>query len=370
MQQLFTLFQLLPGYLVFLAIFLIIIPTIFGIICRISLYNHLSEVSQAIKYLLHRGELERLPHIIYRIEPRFEISASGAEKLNTAAIIEGTYSQEKVKILGLSVFCDVIDYFTRILPNLLLSFGLLGTFLGITINLASLSQTITQVDITDVRSLIEELDQPLQGMGVAFITSLIAIASSALLTVINLFWNTNIAKSALLSFLEDYIDNICVPSLQTENPLNSTIDRLNQDFSSMMTNLGHTIEQSMTKAFSKIETSANSFEQAANTLEQSRFPEKLSSATNDLAIAQNVFSQSSLVLQKSTQSLTTSLDSMQTLTRKVVEVGQQVNQINQKYSDLLELNKNRNKVEYHGLKEVQTELAKLVDRMEQLNTEV
>ncbi len=368
MQQISTLLGLLPNYLVFLAVFLVIIPTILGIISRFCLYSHLSKVSHTIKRLLNRVDSDRLPHIILRIEPRFQVGTSVSENLNTAAIIEGTYSQERVKILGLSFSCEALEYFTRLLPNLLLSFGLLGTFLGITINLANLSQTLTQVDITDVRSLVAELDQPLQGMGIAFITSLIAVACSALLTVINLLWNTNITKSALLSFLEDYIDNIYLPGLQTAHPLNSALERLNQDFSSMMHHLGNTIEQSITNAFSRIEHSADTFKQAANALEQSRFPDKLSSATSDLAIAQNIFSQSSLVLQKSTQSFEASLDSMQTLTRKIVEVEEEVNQVNQKYTDLVQLNKQRNEIERSGLKEIQQELTKLVDKMQQSTT--
>ncbi len=366
MQQISTLLKLLPDYLVFLAIFLVIIPTILGIIFRFCLYNHLVKIGYILKRLLIRGDSVRTPHIIRRIESRFKQDIPVPENLNTAAIIEGTYSQEKINILGLNFSCEAADYFTRLLPNLLLSFGLLGTFLGITVNLASLSQTISQVDVPDITSLIGELNQPLQGMGVAFITSLIAIACSALLTVINLFWNTNIAKSTLLSFLEDYVDNIYLPTIQTDSFLDATIEKIGNDFSEMINHLGNTIEQSISIAFSKIENSANTFDKAADTLDQSRFPEKLTSATNDLAIAQNQFSQSSLVLQKSTQSFENSLDSVQTLARKIVEVEQE---LNQKYTDLVKLNQQRNAIEKSGLKEIQLELTKLVDRLQDTNSQ-
>ena len=46
------------------------------------------------------------------------------------------------------------------------------------------------------------LYRPLQGISVAFTTSLIAIACSSLLTVLNLLWNTNIVKASLFSFVE------------------------------------------------------------------------------------------------------------------------------------------------------------------------
>jgi len=90
--------------------------------------------------------------------------------------------------------------------------------LGITINLAGLSQTISQVEIADIQSLVEQLNQPLQGMGIAFVTSLVAVACSSLLIVINFFWNTTLAKSTLINNIEDYLDNIYLPQFPFNLP--------------------------------------------------------------------------------------------------------------------------------------------------------
>jgi len=279
-------------------------------------------------------------------------------------VIEGAYMQEKFYFLGLDLNCNFIASLCRILPNLLLSFGLLGTFLGITFNLSSLSQTITQVDINDVRNLVEELDRPLQGMGVAFTTSLIAIACSSLLTVINLLWNTNLVKASLLSSIEDYIDNIYLPKIQPASSLEEAIAQFSRDFDGMVDKLGNTMEQSLTKAFDKIQHSAVTFEQAAQVLDTSRFPEKLAAATNNLAIAQNQFSQSSLVLQNSTQSFEHNLESMQKLTKRFLELNQKVNNIDQQYASLVNLNQEQNIIEQSGLKEIQQELAKIVKQIQ------
>ncbi len=355
MQQIFSILRILPGYLVFLAIFLVIIPTIVSIILRFSLHQYLSNTVTNIKRLLDETAIEKKPTILHQIEKRLELSQNHNESINTTAIIDGSYSQEKCRILGMIFSCEAIDYLTRLLPNLLLSFGLLGTFLGITINLATLSQTITQVDITDITSLIEELNKPLQGMGIAFVSSLIAVACSALLTVINLIWNTNLAKSTLLSFIEDYLDNIYLPQRQQITPIEIALDRFSNDFSYMLDNLSSTIENSITNAFSKIEETAHTFASAANTLEQSRFPEKLSSATTDLAIAQNQFSQSSLVLQRSTQSFEHSLDGIQKVINKISKMGENLENINQKSDYLIHLNKNKNKINESRLQKLPNE---------------
>ena len=344
-QQIMKIISLLPAYLVVLAIVLVIIPTIIGIVARFFLYLHLNNSAKKVRQVLEGKPLERRPAILRKIEQRFQDFKISAEEINTNAIIAGSYSQEKCRVFGIPFDCGAIAYFTRLLPNLLLSFGLLGTFLGITINLTNLSQTITQVDITDIRNLVEELNQPLQGMGVAFITSLVAIACSSLLTVINLFWNTNLAKSKLLNYLEDFADNLCLPQLQVVSPLESAIVKFSESSDQMLTNLGTSIEDAITNAFKKIDTSAEIFERAASTLDQSRFPEQLANATNDLAIAQNNFSQSSLVLKKTTQSFEHSLDGMQKAMRQVADLKDEVKSSNQKYDSLLGANQSNQKTE-------------------------
>ena len=331
--------SLLPSYLVVLAIFLVIIPTIIGILARLFLYLHLTNSAQKTRYLLEGRTIDRVPNIVKKIEQRFQNFNSAPEEVNTTAIIAGNYSQEKCRILGIPFNCEAVAYFTRILPNLLLSFGLLGTFLGITINLTNLSQTITQVDITDVRSLVSQLNQPLQGMGIAFITSLIAIACSSLLTVINLFWNTNIAKATLINFLEDYTDNYCLPRLQTVNPLETAINHFSDNCDLMLNNLSNSIEKAITKSFGKIEQSAATFDRAAATFDRSRFPEHLANATTDLAIAQNNFSQSSLVLQRSTQSFEHSLEGIQKALDGLTKLNEKVNQIKRYDNTIVEVNR-------------------------------
>ncbi|WP_036483576.1 hypothetical protein [Myxosarcina sp. GI1] len=365
MSQLFGIFALLPGYLIFLTVFLVILPTIAAIILRYCLYNNLHRSEIEARRLLGSSEPEFAPRIIVRLEQRLQTINCDREQINTPAIVEGAYSRERFDLFGLSLNYEAVDNFCRILPNLLLSFGLLGTFLGITINLASLSQTITQVDLDNVRSLVDELDRPLQGMGIAFISSLIAIACSALLSVINIIWNTKIARASLLSVIEDYIDNIYLPQLQPQNGMESAIDRFSHNFEVMLGNLSHTIENSIAKSFRKVETSADAFERAANIFDSSRFPEKLSTATNELAIAQNQFSQSSLVLQRSTQSFEHSFDAMHQLTRKFVTLNERVNDIERKYTNLVNLSQERASDE-SSLRQIQQELTELIAKMQQL----
>ncbi|MFM7790525.1 MAG: methyl-accepting chemotaxis protein, partial [Microcystis panniformis] len=124
-----------------------------------------------------------------------------------------------------SLSCEKWDYFVRVLPNLLLAFGLLGTFFGITLNLTGIS-TLIDINNVDVQSLGEKLKTPLESMGIAFITSLIGLACSSLLTVINLIFNTNLAKVNLISSLEDYLDNILQPTVEGNSRLDKAVNRM------------------------------------------------------------------------------------------------------------------------------------------------
>ena len=126
MQQIFSAIALLPPFLIFLAIVLVIVPTIFTILLRYRLYQHLNQLDKSISKLLRGYQPEEHPAIINKLNQRLQENSSSLEQINTTAMVEGVYSQEKFKFLGKSLDCESVNYFCRILPNLLLSFGLLG----------------------------------------------------------------------------------------------------------------------------------------------------------------------------------------------------------------------------------------------------
>ena len=373
--------NLFPPYLVFITIVLVIFPTLIAILVRFCLYRHLSNLSFKLRKLLRGETLAKPPLIINYLEQRMQGASQQREQINTTALVEGSYSQEKFQILGIIPWrCEPMDYFTRNLPNLLLSFGLFGTFLGITINLANLSQTLTRTDLTNVDSLIQSLDQPLQGMGIAFITSLVAVFCSALLTTINFLWNTSVAKSSLLNSLEDYLDNVywlTIPRVSTKT-VQEGIQKLVEDFSSFLNvfsdkfsvNIEKVMEKSVTEPLERMiaenqkiseaagqtylqlrESSATmaksttTFDQAVNILDKSRFPEKLSSAISELAIAQNQFSQSALVLNKSTKSIEDTLELMQKSILRIIRLTEEMTSINEKYNLILKMNQTQPEIE-------------------------
>lgn len=218
--------KIIPPYLLLMTAILVIFPTLICLAMRSKLYAHQRDIINKVRRLI-KGESSGIkPKIITTLEERFKIASFNLEQVNTDALIDGTYIQEKFNCFGFSLNCEKWDYFCRVLPNLLLAFGLLGTFIGITINLQSLSQTLNQAQFSDVNQLIEQIQQPLQGMGIAFFTSLIGILCSSILTLVNIRWNTSLSKNLLLSSLADYLDNVLQPTLEGNTRLDKAVNRM------------------------------------------------------------------------------------------------------------------------------------------------
>lgn len=359
----------IPNYLIFLIIILVIIPAVAAIILRLKLYQHLGFLQRRVIRLINRDSSGEKPKIIEELERRFQKARNNLEQVNTPALIDQLYSREKLWIFTY----EELDYFCRILPNLLLVFGLFGTFLGITINLTSLSATINQTNVSDINSIVTELEKPLQGMSIAFTTSLIALIFSAILTVFNSIKNTSIAKYRLLSSLEDYLDNIYQPEIPGYTRLDIIVNRMVSQQDEFLSRFGTTVrdavESSMgnvakqiaqgnrevtqlatqvyerfTEASGTISTAANKFDnamealsrnaqifqEAAETFESSQFPDKLSSATEDLANTQKKFSESA-------DSLAETMQEIQHYSQELTTLATEIKSINQTSVEVLEL---------------------------------
>ena len=371
----------IPLYLIVITVFLVVIPSVITIILRRYLYRYLIDLTNKVQRLIKTGSAEGQPKIIQTLEARFEEASKQLEQVNTAALIDQIYSQETIK--GFRFTCEQIDYLCRILPNLLLAFGLLGTFLGITINLSTLSQTINQTNPSDINNLVSELQKPLEGMSIAFTTSLTGLFFSALVTVANFIFNSGLAKYRLISSLEDYLDNVYFPEVQGDTRLDKIVNRMVSQQDEFLTNFGKTVreavEQSMgkvaqqiadgnkettdlarqvyekfTDAAGTISSAANEFQnsmtdlnttsqifkQSAETFNQSEFPLKLSLAVVDLSNTQQKFSESATSLAATTELIINALIEIENSSQSLINLGEEIKYMNQTSIQVLDLHQN------------------------------
>lgn len=336
-------------------------------------------MTDKVQRLIKTGIRGVQPKIIQTLEARFEQASKQLEQVNTGALIDQIYSQETIK----GFTCEQIDYLCRILPNLLLAFGLLGTFLGITINLSTLSQTINQTNPSDINNLVSELQKPLEGMSIAFTTSLTGLFFSALLTIVNFIFNSGLAKYRLISSLEDYLDNVYFPEVQGDTRLDKIVNRMVSQQDEFLTNFGETVrkavEQSMGKvaqqiadgnkettdlarqvyekftdaagtisraanefqnSMSALNTTSQIFKQSAETFNQSQFPLKLSLAVVDLSNTQQKFSESATSLAATTEVIKTVLTEVQNYSQTLIKLAEEINNTNKTSIQVLDLHQN------------------------------
>jgi uncharacterized coiled-coil DUF342 family protein len=238
----------IPPSIIILSVIIVGIPALVAICLRWSCYQYLCGLNRDLSRLLDLSDTsiisDRLSGIISKLHHRYAAVSLKTDRVNTIALVEVVYAKQRIRWPLGKISLERIDAYTRVLPNLLLSFGLIGTFVGITTNLVSLSSTIN----SDISDFMTVLKPSLEGMGVAFVSSLVALVASALLVTINLWWNIGTQKNDLLSGFEDYLDNIYQPSLNGDSKLDKTIDRMADTFDKFLGSFGESIKSAVETA--------------------------------------------------------------------------------------------------------------------------
>jgi uncharacterized protein YacL len=97
MSDILTIF---PPSLILLTLILVILPTIAAIFLRHSLYTYLIDSANKISRLITRESRGKQPKIVDILETRFKQASQKLEQVNTMALIDGSYSQERLNFLG------------------------------------------------------------------------------------------------------------------------------------------------------------------------------------------------------------------------------------------------------------------------------
>jgi len=214
-------------------------------VIRIVLRKDLENLISQAKILVSERDVTLKHPIIQEAEKRINSYKNGADKFNAAVTIDQIYSINKLWIASR----DSWDFVCRSFPNVLISLGLLGTFVGITSNLSSI-QGILRNSTGTTEQITARLQEPLNGMATAFGSSLIALVCGIALTLVNLVWNTTVAKYRFLSLLEDYL-NSKVANTPTGTILAEIQDSLRSFRQEMVSIFKNEIAQAIGNSFTK-----------------------------------------------------------------------------------------------------------------------
>ena len=160
--------------------------------------------------------------------------------VNTPAIISDVIS---TRLSGL-LLCE---RFLNNAVSLFVTLGLFGTFLGLSLSVASLTELIGYSNTSEWLSVLDSvgsgLMSALSGMGVAFYTSLAGAGCSILLTLLRTIFNPQSQRERLETRLEMWLDTEIAPTLETEaakddaDLINKMVEALNTAVRDFRTNL-------------------------------------------------------------------------------------------------------------------------------------
>jgi len=220
---------------------IIILALVFGLIFNVYILSRLnSDYSSLANFNIHKSPqvflgssslLKGLSQQIYEKDERYTFKSSKIEKI-----------LESVDMSLLS-----LRETSRYLVGLLVFLGLLGTFWGLLKTIGSVGNVISGLGIDDTNvagffnSLKDGLHAPLQGMSVAFSSSLLGLAGSLILGFADL--NLGQAQNKFTQFLEKILQNNSSPDLINTSPSDpSTLSAIQKIYDNL-DNLVYTLKE-------------------------------------------------------------------------------------------------------------------------------
>ena len=220
---------------------IIILALVFGLIFNVYNLSRLnSDYSSLANFNIHKS-------------PQVFLDSSSLLKGLSQQIHEGdgryTFKSSKIEKILESVDMSLLSLreTSRYLVGLLVFLGLLGTFWGLLKTIGSVGNVISGLGIDDTNvagffnSLKDGLNAPLQGMSVAFSSSLLGLAGSLILGFADL--NLGQAQNKFTQFLEKILQNNSSPDLINTSPSDpSTLSAIQKIYDNL-DNLVYTLKE-------------------------------------------------------------------------------------------------------------------------------
>lgn len=196
-------------------------------------------------------------------------------QVNTQAIIEEQFGK---KMRG----AMLKERFVKNSVSLMIVLGLFGTFLGLTLAVGELANLLAISGGSDWLDILSSVGNglmfSLQGMAVAFVTSLFGIGCSIILTILNIIFDVHGARESLMVEIESYLDNYVAASLAEEieteykvlaKALYNSIDELGSKIEASLRAAVEGAVQHMSEAAAGIGDTAASLDEAVKKFDKS-----------------------------------------------------------------------------------------------------
>ena len=247
------------------------------------------EINKSPKsFLNNTGNLKNISSDLKQIDGRFVFKSSAINRL-----IENT-----------DMSLSSVRETSRYLVGLLVFLGLLGTFWGLLKTIGSVGNVISGLGIDDTNvagffnSLKDGLNAPLQGMSIAFSSSLLGLAGSLILGFMDI--NLGQAQNKFSLFFEKTLENNSVPDLLKS----STSDNLT--------------EQALQKIYDNLDSVVYSLKQTSEN--QNEINNNLSKLNDQI---KNINSHSAGIDEKLSNFLSTQLNTQSSILQLINKINEQ-----------------------------------------------
>lgn len=206
LDTLFSLYQQVRGFgmtIIFTTFAIFVVAFVANLIIRSKYLNILEDLLSWHR----RKEGKFLTDILNKTVEDYKNTATESySEVNTQAIIEKNFNLH-LRTLALG------ERFIKNSNTLLITLGLFGTFVGLTAAVAELSGLFIEMDFSEllenagIQTLITKLVGSLEGMSVSFVTSLVGVGCSIILTILLTIFSAEEARENLMVQTEEYLDN-------------------------------------------------------------------------------------------------------------------------------------------------------------------
>ncbi|WNB92396.1 hypothetical protein [Bacillus sp. NEB1478] len=270
--------------------------------------------SRELQQLETHPEQQPYSHWIQRVTSDYkQFHLAGVPQLNTQALIEKHLYNEKIPVLGIfRVPVGNIQRFLSQLPSFTIILGVLGTFIGLTLSLLSMQDTLmtlgtqpADANLT-LNSIISSLTAPFKGMSVAFFTSIAGITAALFLNLIQTGFfsqgsSLSYKQGKLLSDCEVYLDHHFNSLLINDKPqdsverlldrlaarVESSFDKTLGEFASQMVNFTAGLQKAMEDVNGIFEAQRQHSERfAASASQLDQFGNRFNETTKELGTIQ------------------------------------------------------------------------------------
>lgn len=251
--------------------------------------------------------------VVTRARTRYRRALQEIERVDIQLITSSMLSYtEAARVFGIRLSFTEFDQFTRSGPSILITLGLLGTFIGLTGNLSELSQILDSAKLSPAESLLRA-SAILGPMATAFISSLVAVSLSLAVWAFGTIKGINSVVADLNEIMGAYLDQVIQANSKRYSLVRESLERMEvylTNFLATFTDrVGTSIDRAMRdkvgEVFDSLTTCANAqakyvsfleeggsslqeaglaFERATRVLSKSSFASDFSDATNQFLL--------------------------------------------------------------------------------------